>query len=197
MTRNPLGNLDCYNVLLASHSPRRRELLGMLGVKFSIATPVEVDESYPADIPTEGVALYLSKKKSSAYLPGMAANDIVITADTVVICEGKILGKPSSAEDAREMLRMLSGRTHKVITGVTVATSSDSISFSAETEVEFAPLDDNEIDFYIERFSPMDKAGAYGIQEWIGATAIKNIKGSYYNVMGLPIHRLYTILKTL
>lgn len=187
----PLRNLDGKKILLASHSPRRRELLGMLGIDFDIADIIEVDESYPADMPAESVAGYLSAKKGKAYLPTITPDTIIITADTVVIVDGVILGKPSSEERAKEMLKMLSGKSHKVVTGVTVSTSVKSVSFSAETKVTFDNLTDEEIDYYINKYRPYDKAGAYGIQEWIGAVGIKGIDGSFYNVMGLPVHKLY------
>ena len=186
-----LRNLDGKKILLASHSPRRRELLGMLGIDFDIADIIEVDESYPDDMPAESVAEYLSAKKGKAYLPTITPDTIIITADTVVIVDGVILGKPSSEERAKEMLKMLSGKSHKVITGVTVSTSVKSVSFSAETKVTFDNLTDEEIDYYINKYRPYDKAGAYGIQEWIGAVGIKGIDGSFYNVMGLPVHKLY------
>lgn len=187
----PLRNLDGKKILLASHSPRRRELLGMLGIDFDIADIIEVDESYPDDMQAESVAEYLSAKKGKAYLQAITPDTIIITADTVVIVDGVILGKPSSEERAKEMLKMLSGKSHKVITGVTVSTSVKSVSFSAETKVTFDNLTDEEIDYYINKYRPYDKAGAYGIQEWIGAVGIKGIDGSFYNVMGLPVHKLY------
>lgn len=197
MTRNPLDNISRYNVLLASHSPRRRELLAMLGINFSIAHSIEVDETYPTSTPPEEVAPYLSRKKAEAYRVVMNRNDLIITADTVVIAAGRILGKPASPAEAAGTLHLLSGNRHKVVTGVTVTTAEKAVTFSTETEVEFAHLDDNEIDFYIQHYSPLDKAGAYGIQEWIGAIGVKSITGSYYNVMGLPLHRLYTTLRAL
>lgn len=190
-----LDNLKTYKIMLASASPRRRELLAMLGLDFEIATGKEVDESFPKEMLVEDVAQFLSRKKADAYVVDMSADELIITADTVVINGGKVLGKPSNALEAADMLRSLSGKTHKVITGVTISTKVKQISFSAVTEVEFACLEDNEITEYVSVFKPFDKAGAYGIQEWIGCLGVKNINGSYYNVMGLPLHRLYSELK--
>lgn len=191
-----LSHLRRYRVLLASASPRRRELLEQLSVDFEIAVGWEVDESYPDEMPVDDVAVYLSRKKADAYKIDMADDELVITADTVVINNGAVLGKPQSATEAIEMLRSLSGHTHKVITGVTITTRQKQVTFSAVTEVEFATLDDIEIADYVETFKPLDKAGAYGIQEWIGCIGVKNINGSFYNVMGLPLHRLYSELKS-
>ena len=191
-----LSHLRRYRILLASASPRRRELLERLSVDFEIAVGWEVDESYPDEMPVDDVAAYLSRKKADAYKIDMADDELVITADTVVINNGAVLGKPQSATEAIEMLRSLSGHTHKVITGVTITTRQKQVTFSAVTEVEFATLDDIEIADYVETFKPLDKAGAYGIQEWIGCIGVKNINGSFYNVMGLPLHRLYSELKS-
>ena len=190
-----LQNLDKYQVLLASASPRRRELLGQLGVKFEIATPIEVDESYPATMPAVEVAPFLSKLKAEAYKALIDANQLIITADTVVINDGEVLGKPISNDDAINMLSSLSGHTHEVVTGVTITSAEKQVTFSVCTQVEFAQLAAEEIQEYVEVFAPMDKAGAYGIQEWIGCIGVKGINGSFYNVMGLPLHRLYSELK--
>ena len=190
-----LQNLDKYQVLLASASPRRRELLGQLGVKFEIATPIEVDESYPATMPAVEVAPFLSKLKAEAYKALIDANQLIITADTVVINDGEVLGKPISNDDAINMLSSLSGHTHEVVTGVTITSAEKQVTFSVCTQVEFAQLAAEEIQEYVEVFAPMDKAGAYGIQEWIGCVGVKGINGSFYNVMGLPLHRLYSELK--
>ncbi len=192
-----LENISGYKVRLASASPRRRELLGMLGVEFSIATGIDVDESYPHTLAVEDVAAYISAKKAAAYKSDMADDELIITADTVVINNGEVLGKPRDNAEAVEMLKALSGHTHKVITGVTITTIEKQMTFSAVTEVEFAELSDVEIQEYVETFKPLDKAGAYGIQEWIGCIGVKGINGSYYNVMGLPLHRLYTELKNI
>ncbi len=183
-----------YDILLASHSPRRRELLEMLNLKFGIADGIEVDETYPELLAPEEVPSYLSLKKGEAYAPMMTEGQLIITADTIVILDGEILGKPESSEHARSMLHKLSGRTHKVVTGVTLSTLHKTSTFSVSTAVEFAPLSDEVIDYYVDTFKPLDKAGAYGIQEWIGAVGIRGIHGSYYNVMGLPVHRLYNEL---
>lgn len=187
-------NIREYRVILGSGSPRRKELLAMLDIDFEVRSAGDVDESYPADLPAEEVPLYLARKKSNAFLSGLRENELVITADTVVICDNNILGKPANTEEAFRMLKMLSGRKHAVVTGITVATREIQISDTAITEVEFAPLSDETIREYIGRYRPMDKAGAYGIQEWIGAVAVKGINGSFYNVMGLPLHLLTTLL---
>lgn len=194
MIKTPLKN-SSTKILLASGSPRRRELLAMIAPGFAVAPGRDVDESYPSDIPAEKVAEYLSKVKADAYIDLLADDEIIITADTVVIIDGRILGKPAGRDDAVAMLRSLSGRRHKVVTGVTVTARDRSISFDETTVVEFAPLSDDEIDAYVDTFRPYDKAGAYGIQEWIGAVGIKGIQGCYYNVMGLPVHTLYHRLK--
>lgn len=187
-------NIREYRVILGSGSPRRKELLAMLDIDFEVRSAGDVDESYPADLPAEEVPLYLARKKSNAFLSGLRENELVITADTVVICDNNVLGKPADTEEAFRMLKMLSGRKHAVVTGITVATREIQISDTAITEVEFAPLSDETIREYIGRYRPMDKAGAYGIQEWIGAVAVKGINGSFYNVMGLPLHLLTTLL---
>lgn len=187
-------NIRKYRVILGSGSPRRKELLAMLDIDFEVRSAGDVDESYPADLPAEEVPLYLARKKSNAFLSGLRENELVITADTVVICDNNVLGKPADTEEAFRMLKMLSGRKHAVVTGITVATREIQISDTAITEVEFAPLSDDTIREYIGRYRPMDKAGAYGIQEWIGAVAVKGINGSFYNVMGLPLHLLTTLL---
>ena len=182
-------------LLLGSKSPRRREILSLLKIPFTVVTIEDEDETYPEDLAPEEVSEYLSKKKANLFLDRINENEILITADTVVISEGKILGKPKDAEDAKNMLRQLSGRTHKVTTGVTIATKEKRESFTSETLVTFAKITEEEIEFYVKHYLPLDKAGAYGIQEWIGAVAVEKINGSFYNVMGLPVHRLYQALK--
>ena len=184
-----------YKILLASKSPRRREIFNLLKIPFTVVTIEGIDESYPSDLPAEKVAEYISNKKADEFLKNIGDNEMIITADTVVICEGKILGKPSDSENAVRMLKFLSGKTHIVTTGVTVATKDKRVSFSAATYVTFGDLTDDEIRFYVETCRPLDKAGAYGIQEWIGAVAVSKIEGSFYNVVGLPVHRLYQTLK--
>ena len=192
---NPLNNLEEYNVVLASNSPRRKQLLEQLGVKFTTRVINDIDESYPQDMPAEEIAGYISAKKARAYLETIIGNELIITADTIVVCGDKVLGKPKDAEDACRMLRCLSGKTHKVITGVTIVTSEVMRTFSCVTEVEFDALSDEEIGYYVNEYRPMDKAGAYGIQEWIGCVGVKEMRGSFYNVMGLPVQRLYKALK--
>ena len=189
--------LKNYHLILASASPRRRELLADCDIDFELAEKFECEECYPADLETDKVAEYLSQLKSNAYPHALGECDILLTADTVVILGDKILGKPHSAEEAREMIASLSDATHKVITGVTLRTAERTISFSAESLVSFRKLDAEEVSYYVEKYQPMDKAGAYGIQEWIGYIGIEGIEGSFYNVMGLPVQRLYTILKDL
>ena len=180
---------------MASASPRRRELLAACDLDFTLAEKFECEECYPADLAADKVAEYLSQLKSNAYPHPLGENDILLTADTVVILGDKILGKPHSETEAVEMISSLSGATHKVVTGVTLRTAEQTISFSAESLVSFRTLDTEEIAYYVEKYLPMDKAGAYGIQEWIGYTAIDRIEGSFYNVMGLPVQRLYSTLK--
>lgn len=192
----PLENLKRYRLVLASGSPRRRELLGMLGVKFDIAPSIDVDESYPKSIDSLEVAQYVAMKKAEAYKPFMSNDDLYVTADTVVVNRGCVMGKPHDADDARRMLRSLSGHAHTVVTGVAVFDKVRTESFSAMTKVEFADLTDAEIDSYVAKCHPFDKAGAYGIQEWIGCIGVSRIDGSFYNVMGLPLHRLYNVLKS-
>ncbi len=191
-----LSNLNDFDIVLASGSPRRRELLGGLGINFRVACLSNIDETYPSDLPTNMVAEYLSKKKAEAYRKSLTDKQLIITADTVVITDRKILGKPTDAADASRMLKALSGAVHQVVTGVTVMSAAKTVSFSATTNVRFATLSDEEIDYYISHYRPFDKAGAYGIQEWIGYIAVEGIDGSYFNVMGLPIQKLYTVLKS-
>ena len=188
---SPLDNLYKYEVLLASASPRRRELLAQLNIDFEIAPSIDIDESYPSSMVATEVAPHLSLLKANAYKDLITNNQLIITADTVVINDGKVLGKPASKQEAFDMLKSLSGHVHSVVTGVSITTAYQQITFSADTQVEFAPIEDDEIKWYVDHFSPLDKAGAYGIQEWIGCIGIRNINGSYYNVMGLPLHRLY------
>ena len=189
--------LEGYCLILASASPRRRELLAACDLNFTLAEKFECEECYPADLAADKVAEYLSQLKSNAYPYPLGEKDILLTADTVVILGDKILGKPHSESEAVEMITSLSGATHKVITGVTLRTPLRTISFSAESLVSFRALEVEEIRYYVEKYRPLDKAGAYGIQEWIGYTAIERIEGSFYNVMGLPVQRLYTTLKEL
>lgn len=188
--------MDNHVILLASKSPRRQELMQLLDLKFKIPASVEVEETYPDALPAEKVPEYLSQKKAAAYINSLKENEILVTADTVVILESEILGKPHSEDGAKEMLKKLSGNTHKVVTGVTISSIYRQKSFSSVTEVDFDTLSPSDINHYVEKYRPLDKAGAYGIQEWIGAVGIKGIRGSFYNVMGLPVHRLYHELRT-
>ncbi|WP_304735258.1 Maf family nucleotide pyrophosphatase [Duncaniella muris] len=194
---HPLDNLSGYEVILASGSPRRRELLEMLDVNFRVDTSHPVDEIVPDGTPAEEVPVYLSRLKASAYPLAPGEKKVVITADTVVIIDGKVLGKPVDEADACRMITLMQGREQKVVTGVTVRTPDLCQTFSAESVVDFAPLAADEIAYYVAKYKPFDKAGAYGIQEWIGAAGIKGISGSFYNVMGLPVQRLYSVLKVI
>ena len=193
---NPLDNLEKYHIILASNSPRRRELLAGLGIGFEVKTLEGIDESYPGDLDPDMISQYISQKKAEAYRSLISGNEMVITSDTIVLLDGKVYGKPADEADACRMLGELSGRTHKVITGVCINTRERSCAFHVVTEVEFAPLSSDEIEYYVTHFKPLDKAGAYGIQEWIGSVAVRAINGSFYNVMGLPVQRLYAELKS-
>ena len=186
--------LHPYRLLLASHSPRRQQLLRDCGLDYTLIDRYEVEERYPAGLPSHDVPLFLSQLKSDAYPEPLAESDILLTADTVVVAAGEILGKPHDHEDAVRMLHRLSGADHFVTTGVTLRTTQRRASFAVTTSVRFRSLTDEEIDYYVDRFRPFDRAGSYGIQEWIGYVAIESINGSFYNVMGLPIQRLYVEL---
>lgn len=182
-------------IILASNSPRRRELLGLVFPDFVIAEPREVEEVYPSTMAPECVPVFLSQLKSQAYLHDLPAEAVLITADTVVILDGKILGKPHSRDEAVAMLKALMGKTHIVVTGVTLSAAGGSKSFSECTKVTFSSLSDEEIERYVDCYKPYDKAGAYGVQEWIGCVGIKHLEGCFYNVMGLPLHTLYENLR--
>jgi len=184
-----------YHLILASNSPRRKELLAGLDVDFEVRVIDGIDESYPQDLPTRQIAEYISRKKAAAYRMSMAKDELVITADTVVILGDEVMGKPKDGSDACRMLRELSGHTHQVITGVTLTSCDKQTSFSVETDVTFKTLTDDEIAYYVDTYSPMDKAGAYGIQEWIGYIGVTGMHGSYFNVMGLPVQRIYEALR--
>lgn len=186
-----LDNLKKYKVILASNSPRRKELLAGLGVDYEVRTLPDVDESYPDTLQGADIPLYISKEKADAYQAMIQPDELMITADTIVWLDGKVLGKPEDREDALQMLREMSGRTHEVFTGVCITTTKWQRSFTAQTEVRFSVLSEEEIAFYVDKFQPMDKAGAYGVQEWIGFIGVENISGSYYNIMGLPVQKLY------
>ena len=186
-----LDNLTKYKVILASNSPRRKELLAGLGVDYEVRTLPDVDESYPYTLQGADIPLYIAKEKADAYRDMLQPGELMITADTIVWLDGKVLGKPKDREDALCMLRAMSGRTHEVFTGVCITTTEWQRSFATQTEVRFSKLSEEEITYYIDKFQPMDKAGAYGVQEWIGFIGVENISGSYYNIMGLPVQRLY------
>ena len=188
-----LDNLKKYDIVLASNSPRRRELLAGLGIQFRVETIKGLDETYDPAMPLGDVAAFLSQLKASAYT--LAPGELIITADTIVLAGDEVMGKPSDRDDAHRMLRKLSGCSHQVITGVTVATLDKKVTFSNVTQVTFAPMTDEEIYHYIDTYAPFDKAGAYGIQEWIGYMGVTGINGCFYNVMGLPVNHLYTVLK--
>ena len=184
-----------HKIILASNSPRRKELLAGLDVQFEVRVLKGIDESYPATLPTAEIAEYIAQKKASAYRETIAADELVITADTIVVLGDEVLGKPKDAADARRMLRELSGQTHQVITGVVLTTKERQEHFSVVSNVTFKELTDDEIDYYVETYKPMDKAGAYGIQEWIGYVGVTRLEGSYFNVMGLPVQRIYEALR--
>ena len=192
-----LGNLDKYQIILASNSPRRKELMSGLGVDYVVRTLPDVDESYPADLAGAAIPEYISRKKADAYRSIMQPGELLITADTIVWLDGKVLGKPEGREGAVEMLRSLSGKSHQVFTGVCLTTTEWQKSFTAASDVEFDVLSEEEIRYYVDKYQPMDKAGAYGVQEWIGYIGVKSISGSFYNIMGLPIQKLYGELKEL
>ena len=187
--------VDGYKVILASNSPRRKELLEGLGINFEVRTLSNIDESYPNTLQGEDIPMYISGKKAEAYKQGMADDEMIITADTIVYDHEQVLGKPKDRGEAMRMLRELSGHAHEVITGVSIVTKEKTTQFASTSKVTFAELTDEEIAYYVDTYKPYDKAGAYGIQEWIGYVAVTRIEGSYFNVMGLPIQRLYTELK--
>ncbi|MBQ8653289.1 MAG: septum formation protein Maf [Alistipes sp.] len=187
--------LQPYRLLLASQSPRRRELIAGSGIPFTLTEKYACEEHYPATLAAEEVPAYLSRLKSEAYPTPLAENDILLTADTVVILDGEVLGKPKDREDALRMVARLAGNRHTVVTGVTLRTSERIETFSAKSDVWFRPLSEEEIAYYVDTYRPFDKAGSYGIQEWIGYVGIERIDGSFYNVMGLPIQRLYVELE--
>lgn len=177
-------------LILGSKSPRRKELLEGLGIQFETRTK-EVEETFSSEINPYKVAEFLAEKKASSFVNELNQDDIVITSDTIVLCEGEILGKPKNVEDAFRMLTKLSGKSHEVITGVCLKSLNKTISFSDTTKVWFNPLSTDEINYYISNYKPYDKAGSYGIQEWIGYIGISKIEGTYFNVMGLPVNLLY------
>ena len=190
-------NLKKYNIVLASNSPRRKELMSGLGVDYVVKTLPDVDESYPDTLQGTEIPAYISREKADAYKSLIQPDELLITADTIVWLNGEVLGKPKGREGSIDMLRKLSGTSHQVITGVCLTTSDWQKSFTAVTDVTFATLTEEEIIYYVDKYTPMYKAGAYGVQEWIGFIGVESISGSYFNVMGLPIQRLYQELKRL
>jgi septum formation protein len=182
--------LNKYRIILASRSPRRQQLLRELGLTFEVVE-VDYDEAFSENLQGEEAAIYLARSKAESFRTTLSDNEIIITADTIVWCNNRALGKPVDYDDASFMIHELSGNTHEVITGVNLLSAKKEISFSESTKVTFEKLSDEEIDYYITKFKPFDKAGAYGIQEWIGIAACSKIEGSYFNVVGLPVQRLY------
>lgn len=188
-------DLSKYNVVLASNSPRRKDLLSGLDISYEVRTLSDIDESYPPHLKGEDIALYISQQKAEAYKSYMNSNTLLITADTIVVLEGEVYGKPHNETEAIQMLHKLSGKTHRVITGVCITTHDKQKVFTVSSDVRFAKLEEDEITYYVSKYRPFDKAGAYGVQEWIGYIAVEYISGSYFNIMGLPVQRLYQELK--
>ena len=189
-----IDKLNDYEIILASHSPRRQQLLQELGLKFEVVTR-EYSETYPEGLGGEEIARYVAHEKAASFKNEISYNEIVIAADTIVWCNNRVLGKPVNRNDAARILKEISGNTHEVITGVSLLSQSKQFTFSDSTKVTFDSLSDEEIYYYIERYRPYDKAGAYGIQEWIGIVACSHIDGSYFNVVGLPVQKLYKELQ--
>jgi len=189
-----IDKLNQYKIILASRSPRRQQLLKELGLKFEIAVK-EYDESYPDGLSGDEIARFVSHAKAGSFAGEISENEIIIAADTIVWCNGRVLGKPADEKEAAGFLMAISGNTHEVITGVTLRSCSREITFSESTHVTFEPFSEEEINYYIQNYKPFDKAGAYGIQEWIGIIACSHIDGSYFNVVGLPVQRLYKELQ--
>jgi septum formation protein len=187
--------VEKYHLILASNSPRRKELLKGLGLRFDMRLIPDIDESFPENLLPHEIPGYIAHKKAEAYRLSMKEDELIITADTVVVLDSCILEKPADRDDAIRILHLLSGRTHEVITGVVMTAIHKQVTFSVHSFVDFADLDRDEITYYVDTFQPFDKAGAYGIQEWIGYIGVQGIRGSFYNVMGLPIQRLYQELK--
>ncbi|GAE83040.1 Maf-like protein [Bacteroides reticulotermitis] len=192
-----LNNLKKFKIILASNSPRRKELMSGLGIDYIIRTLPDVDETYPDTLVGAEIPEFIAREKADAYRQIMEPGELLITADTIVWLDGTVLGKPKDRQEAIEMLQQLSGKLHQVFTGVCLTTTEWQKSFTATSDVLFAELTDDEIEYYVDRYKPMDKAGAYGVQEWIGYVGVNSISGSFYNIMGLPIQRLYTELKRL
>lgn len=190
-----LDNLKNYRIVLASQSPRRKELLAGLGLEYESRVLPDVDESFPPELTGGDIPMYIAREKAEAYRPSLGADELLITADTIVWLDDAVLGKPADRDDALRMLRKLSGQVHDVYTGVCLTTPRWQRAFTARTEVRFSSLDEEEITWYVDHFRPFDKAGAYGVQEWIGYVAVEHISGSYFNIMGLPVQRLYREFK--
>lgn len=190
-----LMKLSEYKIILASNSPRRKELLSGLDLEYEVNILPDIDETYPNNLKGEEIALYIANKKAEAYKNLLKDNTLLITADTIVLLKNKVYGKPNDEEDAKRLLRELSGNTHQVVTGVCILTKTKQKSFAVTSEVRFTDLSESEIEYYVSKYKPLDKAGAYGIQEWIGYIGIEHISGSYFNVMGLPVQRLYRELQ--
>lgn len=186
-----LHNLSKYKVILGSASPRRHQLLEGIDLPFEVRVIDGIDETYPATLSPHDIPEYLAKLKAQFYLPTLSDDELLITADTVVLLEDHVLGKPKDEDEAKAMLQQLSGCTSQVVTGVSISTKVKQVSFSSTTAVTFVTLSEEDIDYYIKRYHPMDKAGSYGVQEWIGYIGVSSINGSFYNVMGLPIQQLY------
>ena len=190
-----LENLKKHNIILASKSPRRQQLLSDLGLKFTVQA-MDIPEDFPEGLGMTEVPVYLAELKAEAFRPRLKADQLIITADTIVWLDGKVINKPDDYQGAVEMLKSLSGKKHQVVTGVCLLSTTKKVSFYATTDVWFKPLSDEEINYYLENFHPYDKAGAYGIQEWIGYIGVHRIEGSFFNVMGLPIQSVYEHLKS-
>jgi septum formation protein len=190
-----LENLSKYTIILGSNSPRRKELLSGLDLNYEVKTLPDIEETYPDTLWKEEIPVYIAQLKASAYKQFIEDDTFLITADTIVWLDGQVYGKPKDEADAKEMLRTLSGKTHEVITGVCLTTKEKQQVFHAVSSVKFAPLDEAEIDYYVKNYKPYDKAGAYGVQEWIGYIGVESLSGSFYNVMGLPVRMLYKYLK--
>ncbi len=190
-----LENLKNYKIVLGSNSPRRKELLAGLDISFEVKVIPGLEENYPDSLKPEEIPVFLSKQKAEAYIPALEKNVLLITADTIVWNEDKVIGKPADRTEAVEMLKSLSGHEHHVVTGVCLTTTEKQVAFAVTSAVRFSTLTDEEINYYVDKYQPFDKAGAYGIQEWIGYVGVEGISGSFYNVMGLPVQRLYQELK--
>lgn len=190
-----LENLSKYKIILGSNSPRRKELLSGLDIKFNVKVIPGLEENYPETLDPQEIPVFLSKQKAEAYLSSLDDTMLLITADTIVWNGNAVIGKPKNRAEAIQMLRSLSGHEHHVVTGVCLTTMKKQMTFSVISSVRFASLNDEEIIYYVDKYKPFDKAGAYGIQEWIGYVGVESISGSFYNVMGLPVQRLYQELK--